>query len=163
MHTDPHAGNALIRPRQPSSRSPHNFEIVLLDFGLCTNISKELRINYARLWLSLMATNSAKTQADRRRYAKLVGNIDDSQFRLFESALTGRPSMGDGADAGAGSILDLATQTPEEAHKLREAVIAEDLILDIFAILRQVPPDLLMILKLKCVARLVSELTLAAT
>lgn len=104
-----------------------------------------------------MSNNSAKTQADRRRYAKLVANIEDSQFRLFESALTGRPSMGDGSDGGGGSILDMATQTPEEAHKLREAVIKDDLILDIFAILRQVPPDLLMILK--CVWPPKAELT----
>jgi predicted unusual protein kinase regulating ubiquinone biosynthesis (AarF/ABC1/UbiB family) len=33
---DPHAGNLLIRPKNqaPGSRSPYNFEVVLLDHGL---------------------------------------------------------------------------------------------------------------------------------
>jgi hypothetical protein len=31
---DPHAGNLLIRPSPPYSRSPYNFEIALLDHGL---------------------------------------------------------------------------------------------------------------------------------
>jgi predicted unusual protein kinase regulating ubiquinone biosynthesis (AarF/ABC1/UbiB family) len=31
---DPHAGNLLIRPSLPYSRSPYNFEIALLDHGL---------------------------------------------------------------------------------------------------------------------------------
>ena len=35
------------------------------------------RTNYARLWLSLIAPASPKTAAKRRKYAKLVGNIDD--------------------------------------------------------------------------------------
>lgn len=33
FHADPHQGNVLIRPRPFNSRSPHNFEIVLLDHG----------------------------------------------------------------------------------------------------------------------------------
>lgn len=33
FHADPHGGNLLIRPARPNSRSPYNFEIVLLDHG----------------------------------------------------------------------------------------------------------------------------------
>jgi aarF domain-containing kinase len=53
-----------------------------------------------------------------------------------------------------GSILDLAAQTPEEAHFIREAVIGEGLIQGIFELLRRIPRRLLMVIKLKCVSGL---------
>ena len=74
---DPHPGNLLIRPAPLLSKSPYNFEIVLLDHGLYFDLDRELRINYSKFWLSLIASASPTTAADRRKYAKLVGNIDD--------------------------------------------------------------------------------------
>ena len=74
---DPHPGNLLIRPAPLLSKSPYNFEIVLLDHGLYFDLDRELRINYSKFWLSLIAPASPTTAADRRKYAKLVGNIDD--------------------------------------------------------------------------------------
>jgi aarF domain-containing kinase len=65
----------LIRPSPPASKSPYNFEIVLLDHGLYFDIDTPLRINYSKLWLSLIAPASPSTTADRRKYAELVGNI----------------------------------------------------------------------------------------
>jgi hypothetical protein len=35
----------------------------------------DLRINYSKFWLSLIAPASEEVNADRRKYAKLVGNI----------------------------------------------------------------------------------------
>lgn len=70
-------GNLLIRPAPSSSKSPYNFEIVLLDHGLYFDLDQELRINYAKLWLALIAPGSEATRAARRKYAKLVGNVDD--------------------------------------------------------------------------------------
>lgn len=72
---DPHPGNLLIRPAPVSSRSPYNFEIVLLDHGLYFDLDDQLRVNYGKFWLSLTDDSSPSVQADRRRYAKLVGNI----------------------------------------------------------------------------------------
>lgn len=68
-------GNLLIRPAPKLSRSPYNFEIVLLDHGLYFDLDKQLRVNYSKLWLSLMAKDSPTVREDRRKYAQLVGNI----------------------------------------------------------------------------------------
>ncbi len=65
----------MIRPAPPRSRSPGNFEIVLLDHGLYFDIDSDLRVNYAKLWLSLMEPASPSTISDRKKYAQLVGNI----------------------------------------------------------------------------------------
>lgn len=68
-------GNLLIRPAASSSKSPYNFEIVLLDHGLYFDLADELRFNYAKLWLALIASASPTTIAERKKYAQLVGNI----------------------------------------------------------------------------------------
>jgi aarF domain-containing kinase len=84
----------LIRPASAVSRSPYNFEIVLLDHGLYFDLDARLRINYSKLWLSLIAPASASTNADRRKYAELVGNIgpDLVSHDVFFSGLYGDPS-----------------------------------------------------------------------
>jgi aarF domain-containing kinase len=69
------SGNLLIRSAPAGSRSPYNFEIVLLDHGLYFDINPALRVNYAKLWLSLMEPATPSTIANRRKYAELVGNI----------------------------------------------------------------------------------------
>lgn len=80
FHADPHPGNLLIRPAQKKSRSPYNFEVCLLDHGLYFDLSDDLRVNYARFWLSLMKPPSEATFKERRHYAKLVGNIDEDMY-----------------------------------------------------------------------------------
>lgn len=47
-----------------------------------------IRVNYAHLWLSLIAPPSAQTYANRRKYAQLVGKIDPEMYPVFESAIT---------------------------------------------------------------------------
>lgn len=79
----------MIRPAPRSSQSPHNFEIVLLDHGLYFDLDDQLRINYSKLVLALMSPNSAATKVERRKYAKLVGNVGDDLYPVFEAALTG--------------------------------------------------------------------------
>lgn len=69
------SGNLLIRPSPPNSKSPYNFEIVLLDHGLYFDLDQDLRINYANLWLSLIASASPTVNEARRKYAQLAGNI----------------------------------------------------------------------------------------
>lgn len=81
-------GNLLIRPAPLNSKSPYNFEIVLLDHGLYFDLDRALRINYSRFMLALIAPASPAVVADRRKYAKLVGNVDDelvSSERKFMS------------------------------------------------------------------------------
>ena len=81
LFQDPHHGNLLIRPAPDLSKSPYNFEIVLLDHGLYFDIDNDLRVNYSHFWLSLISPASSEGSAERRKYAELVGNIGPELVR----------------------------------------------------------------------------------
>jgi aarF domain-containing kinase len=83
FHADPHHGNLLIRLKAPNSSSPYKFDVVLLDHGQYFDIPDDLRVNYARFWLSLIAGNSPEVMAQRRKYARLVANISDDLVSRF--------------------------------------------------------------------------------
>jgi len=151
FHADPHHGNLLIRPKALNSRSPYNFDVCLLDHGQYFDIPEDLRVNYARFWLSLMKTG-AGADAERRKYAKLVGNIDDDmvclsrystdlQYPILESAITGRINMSSDADAGRpSSLLDTRKMGADDVARLRNAMMErEGLVASIFELLRTVP------------------------
>ena len=76
-------GNLLIRHSPDGSKSPYNFEIVMLDHGLHFDVDHDLRINYSKLWLSFISPTTSKTSADRRKYAELVGNIGPDLVSLI--------------------------------------------------------------------------------
>jgi aarF domain-containing kinase len=76
FHADPHHGNLLVRPRAPGSSSPFNFDVCLLDHGQYFDIPSDLRVNYAHFWLTLLTPASEQTIEERKKYAKLVGNIE---------------------------------------------------------------------------------------
>ncbi|GAA5998893.1 hypothetical protein JCM5350_003662 [Sporobolomyces pararoseus] len=156
FHADLHGGNLLIRPASPKSRSPFNFEVVLLDHGLYFDLPPDLRVNYARFWLSLMASPTPSVEAARRKYAKLVANIDDAHYPLFQAAITGRAAL-DGAAVSApegksvekrGSMLDLGENNLEEKKKMRNAMVMQEGLMEaLFEILRNVPRRMLMLFK----------------
>ena len=50
---------------------------MLLDHGLYFDLDTALRINYSKWWLALIAPASEEVLADRKKFAKLVGNIDE--------------------------------------------------------------------------------------
>lgn len=166
FHADPHGGNVLIRPAPKGSKSPFNFEVVLLDHGLYFDISQELRTNYARFWLALLSKSTPSVMAERRRLAKSIANIDDDLYHILESAITGRSGL-EGSDSnnpngvGGGkrksSLLDLdsgSEMTDEEQEHIRKTVMEkEGLFIDILKVLRQVPRRMLMVLKLNDLAR----------
>ncbi|KAH9040174.1 ABC1-domain-containing protein [Lactarius pseudohatsudake] len=163
FHADPHPGNLLIRPRPAASRSPYNFEIVLLDHGLYFDLDRTLRINYSKLWLALIAPATPENNADRRKYAELVGNVGPDQYPIFEAALTGRATMDDAPRRDdenkssfqrASSMLEQLPQTDQEVEALRNAVMTkEGLLLSVFDILRKVPRRVLMVFKLNDLTR----------
>ncbi|GAA5938003.1 hypothetical protein JCM3775_002427 [Rhodotorula graminis] len=150
FHGDLHAGNLLIRPAQPNTRSPYNFEVVLLDHGLYFDLPTDLRVNYARFWLSLMARPSPAVELERRRYAKLVANISDEGYVLFVTAISGRAAV-DGVDAdgtGRQSMLEMGANTDEEKKKVRKAMVQQEgLLPQLFALLRTMPRKLVMLFK----------------
>ncbi|WFD41447.1 hypothetical protein MPSI1_000074 [Malassezia psittaci] len=166
FHADPHGGNLLIRPRQKHSRSKENFEIVLLDHGLYFEIDEELRSNYARFWLSLLSRATPKVQRERRKYAKLVGNIGDDLYPILESAITGRSGL-EGSDElnpngvkgkkRMSSLLELdgGTKMPEaEQEHIRKTVMEkEGMFLNVLEVLRSVPRAMLMVLKINDLTR----------
>ncbi|ODN79431.1 hypothetical protein L202_03415 [Cryptococcus amylolentus CBS 6039] len=161
FHADPHHGNLLVRPKAPGSTSPFNFDICLLDHGQYFDIPDDLRVNYAHFWLSLIKSSSKKTIAERRHYAKLVGNIDGDMYPILESAITGQINMADDTnthdsanDPRPKSLLDAKTFDKDQIKKLRQAMLEkEGLIASIFELLRVVPRRMLMILKLSDLQR----------
>lgn len=84
LHCDPHGGNVAIRENK--ARRKPNFDIILYDHGLYRDIPKQLRRDYAKLWLAVIDAD----EKGMRRYAHDVAGIDDDQFPLFASAITGR-------------------------------------------------------------------------
>lgn len=84
LHCDPHGGNIAIRKN--NSRRKPNFDIILYDHGLYRDIPKQLRRDYAKLWLAVIDAD----ENEMRRYAYDVAGITDAQFPLFASAITGR-------------------------------------------------------------------------
>jgi aarF domain-containing kinase len=149
---------------------------VLLDHGQYFDLDPELRINYSKLWLSLIApASSPSTRADRRKYAQLVGNIGPDlvsgvstwfdalsyrlnlQYPVFEAALTGRAALEgswDGPDRpepfrrGSG-LIDIMPQSESEKEAIRDAVMSQDgILMSVLDVLRRVPRRILMILKL---------------
>lgn len=66
---------------------------MLLDHGLYFDLADDLRINYSKFWLSLMASPSEDTSKERRKYARLVGNIDEDLYPIFEAAITGKLTL----------------------------------------------------------------------
>ena len=166
FHADPHGGNVLIRPARPGSRSRYNFEVVLLDHGLYFDIDPELRANYARFWLSLLKRATPEVTAERRRYAKLIANIDDDLYPILESAITGRAGL-EGSDPKnphgvknrrrAGSLLDMeggTNLTDDEQEHIRKTVMEkEGLFVSILDLLRRLPRRMLMVLKLNDLTR----------
>lgn len=170
FHADPHPGNLLIRPAPMGSKSPYNFEIVLLDHGLYFDLDTELRVNYSKFWLSLIAPASPSTSADRRKYAELVGNIGPDLYPVFEAAITGRAALEGTWEDDVGSpsesenppstfkrasgMIDMMPQTEEEMEAIRNAVInREGLLVSVFDVLRRVPRRVLMVLKLNDLTR----------
>jgi len=52
--------------------------------GQYFDLDDQLRVNYAHFWLSLISPNSAEVQAERRKYAKLVGNVGADLYPILE-------------------------------------------------------------------------------
>ena len=84
LHCDPHGGNIAIRKN--NDRRKPNFDIILYDHGLYRDIPKQLRRDYAKLWLAVIDSD----EMSMRKYAYKVAGITDDQFPLFASAITGR-------------------------------------------------------------------------
>ncbi|XP_059817610.1 aarF domain-containing protein kinase 1 isoform X5 [Hypanus sabinus] len=80
VHCDPHPGNVLVRKSPQTNKA----EIVLLDHGLYQTLTDEFRLDYCRLWRSLIKTDMKGIET----YSRQLGAGD--LYPLFACMITAR-------------------------------------------------------------------------
>lgn len=149
LHCDPHGGNIAIRKnmsRRAFGRGP-NFDVILYDHGLYRDIPLPLRRSYAKMWLAVIDGDMDRM----KKYAHEVAGIEDKDFPLFASAITGRDYS---VVSSEGSILK--TRTSDE-EKTMSGALQEGLIVDLVQLLSRVPRIILLILKTNDLTRSLDE------
>jgi aarF domain-containing kinase len=134
LHCDPHGGNIAIRINP--NRRRHNFDIVLYDHGLYRNIPREIRRNYAKLWLAVIEAD----EPNMREYSRKVAGVTDEQFPLFASAITGR-------DYTKLAKKNIATTRTNAEKESMSGALGEGMLQQLVELLGQVPRIILLILK----------------
>lgn len=134
LHCDPHGGNIAIRPNP--NRRRHNFDIILYDHGLYREIPRELRRNYAKLWLAVIEADEPRM----REYAHKVAGVTDEQFPLFASAITGR-------DYKVLTQKSVASSRTADEKQNISGALGEGMLQQLVELLGQVPRIILLILK----------------
>ena len=133
LHCDPHGGNIAIRKND--SRRKENFDIILYDHGLYRDIPKQLKRDYAKLWLAVLDADEQKM----RRFATEVAGITEEQFPLFASAITGR-------DYRAVTTSVISNRSEAEKEEISGAM-GEGMLQQLVELLGKVPRIILLILK----------------
>ncbi|KAF8862400.1 ABC1 family protein-like protein [Acephala macrosclerotiorum] len=143
LHCDPHGGNIAIRKND--QRRGCNFDVILYDHGLYRDIPLDLRRSYAKMWLAVIDADEARM----RKYAKEVAGINDEQFPLFASAITGRDY----------SVLtkDVSMARSTEEKKNINQALGEGMLQQLVQLLGQVPRIILLILKTNDLTRSLDE------
>ncbi|XP_055957361.1 aarF domain-containing protein kinase 1 [Patella vulgata] len=133
VHCDPHPGNVLV------NKKPHGVEIVLLDHGIYQSLTDEFRLNYCKLWMSLIKADvdGIKKYAEAMNAGHLSG--------LFACMLTAR--SWDSVTKG----IDKSQVSESEADVIRQN--AAQYIFEISDILNRIPRQMLLILKTNDVIR----------
>ncbi|KAK5688858.1 hypothetical protein LTS10_000837 [Elasticomyces elasticus] len=147
LHCDPHGGNLAIRVNN-DRRKPRNFDIILYDHGLYRDIPLWLRRAYAHIWLAVIDVD----EANMRKYAYEIAGLNDEEFPIFASAITGRDytvvKSGEGVKKGRGD---------EEKRAIADALGEGGLVSQIVFLLAKVPRVVLLILKTNDLTRSLDE------
>lgn len=146
LHCDPHAGNLHV-VHNGNRRRPYNFDIILYDHGLYRHPEDKMRRDYAKLWLAVIDADEPRM----RKYAYEVAGIDDRQFPLFASAITGR----DYRVLTQGGVATTARDQQEKENI--DEVFGEDLLRQLVQLLGNVPRIILLILKTNDLTRSLDE------
>ena len=146
LHCDPHGGNISIR-HNPKRRYPYNFDLILYDHGLYRHPSDKMRRDYAKLWLAVIDAD----EKSMRKYAYEVAGINDEQFPLFASAITGR----DYRVLVKGNVGSTVRNNAEKEDI--NSVFGEDLLRQLVQLLGNVPRIILLILKTNDLTRSLDE------
>jgi aarF domain-containing kinase len=143
LHCDPHGGNIAIRKN--NNRKGANFDVILYDHGLYRDIPQDLRRSYAKLWLAVIDSDEPRM----RKYAKEVAGINDEQFPLFASAITGRDY----------TVVksSISTAKSEAEKKNINDALGEGMLQQLVQMLGQVPRIILLILKTNDLTRSLDE------
>jgi len=128
VHCDPHPGNILVR-RNPK----HGVEIVFLDHGLYQTLSSDFRVQYCKMWQSLIRSDleGIKQSSEALGVKEMYG--------LLACILTAR--SWDVVTTG----IDKGPVTDNEAEEIR--VNATIYVKEITELLNRVPRQLLLLLK----------------
>ncbi|EOO03499.1 putative abc1 family protein [Phaeoacremonium minimum UCRPA7] len=143
LHCDPHGGNIAIR-KNPKRRGA-NFDVILYDHGLYRDIPQDLRRSYAKMWLAVIDGDMERM----KKYTKEVAGVNDEQFPLFASAITGR-------DFSVVSSSILEPRSADEKENISDA-LQEGLLENLIQMLGQVPRIILLILKTNDLTRSLDE------
>ncbi|KAL9131044.1 MAG: hypothetical protein Q9217_000930 [Psora testacea] len=143
LHCDPHGGNIAIRKN--GKRGTHNFDIILYDHGLYRDIPKQLRRDYAKLWLAVIDADEKRM----RQYSERVAGITYDQFPLFASAITGRDYV-----SATKSVISARS---EEEKEVISGAMGEGLLQKLVQLLGKVPRIILLILKTNDLTRSLDE------
>ncbi|KKF97521.1 ABC1 family protein C15C4.02 [Ceratocystis platani] len=145
LHCDPHGGNLAIRKN--NHRRGHNFDVILYDHGLYRDIPEDMRRSYAKMWIA-----AVDGDMDRMcKYAMEVANIEEKDFPLFASAITGRDYR---VVRTSGSMFKKRTDAEQ---KRMSTMLKDGLIVDLVHLLGKVPPVILLILKTNDLTRSLDE------
>ncbi|OAL70705.1 atypical/ABC1/ABC1-B protein kinase [Trichophyton violaceum] len=145
LHCDPHGGNIAICKNNTRKRGP-NFDIVLYDHGLYRTIPKEMRINYAKLWLAVINAD----EKEMRKYAYEVAGVTDEEFPLFASAITGR-------DYTVLAQNQVASSRSSEEKESITTALGDGMLQELVSLLGKVPRIMLLILKTNDLTRNLDE------
>ncbi|KAL3873505.1 hypothetical protein ACJMK2_036614 [Sinanodonta woodiana] len=133
VHCDPHPGNVLV------NKTKQGTQIVLLDHGLYQTLTDDFRVNYSKLWMSLI---NADLEGIKTYAMKL--NAGDL-YPLFACMLTARSWK----SISAG--IDRIEYTASEEQVIKDN--AAQYFIEISEILNRVPRQLLLIMKTNDVLR----------
>lgn len=139
VHSDPHPGNIFIRPKtMPNGEK--DIEVVLLDHGIYTDLTKETRLSYNKLWRGILTQNEIKIkQASKELGADF--------FELFTSMIVNR-KYEDVMDQE--KTYQMKTRLGEKQDKKSQEELKEYALYyhkDIVEILDMIKRELLLILK----------------
>lgn len=148
VHCDPHPGNVLVRKAKRSWYhffAPNEPELVILDHGLYRELDNDFRLDYARLWKSIVEVDidGIKTYSESMN----AGHV----YPLFASMLTHRPW--DKILASDLKVQDIQIEDSTIESKAQLQRYAQEYALEITDILALVPRPLLLLLKTNDVLR----------
>lgn len=130
IHCDPHAGNILVRK---DSKDKNDVEVILLDHGLYVQMNDEDRLNYCKLWQSMIEQDMDGVKA----YSVALGVGE--YYGLFACMVAGRSW-----ESIQGGISQKKL-TKEELTEIQTG--AMDFVSQITMVFEKIPRELVLVFK----------------